>query len=159
MATQTIYINEAQFSACEAIINYTFTDKLLLLQALNATSLPISYAGKTHAFQKNDALAVLGDTRMDAVLCRWWWDMTSPRVKAHWTKMRLDKCGNSALVELGRELGLDKCVISNPGTTTVSDKMLATAVEAVLGAVYLDGEEGVLEGVLRGLGFGEHGYL
>jgi len=62
-------------------------------------------------------------------------------------------------VALGRRTGLDECVIRDLGTAVVSDKMVATAVEAVLGAVYLDGGEGVLEAVMRRLGFGEHQFL
>jgi ribonuclease-3 len=41
----------------------------------------------------------------------------------------------------------------------VSDKMVSTVVEAVMGAVYLDAGEEVLEEVMKGLGFYEHAYL
>jgi len=62
--------NETKIFTCEALHPYTFTNKLLLLQALNATSLPLYYANAFHSLQKNDALAVLGNTRVDALLCR-----------------------------------------------------------------------------------------
>lgn len=44
---------------------------------------------------------------------------------------------------MGKEKGLDKCIIPNSGTQ-VSDKMVATTVEAVIGAAYIDaGDEGL----------------
>jgi ribonuclease-3 len=159
MSTQAISSPVSKLHVCEALISYTFTNRLLLLEALNNTSLPILYNNRYHTLQKNDVLAVLGDTRMDAVLCRWWWDAEFPRNKGQWSQMRLEKCGNAALVQLGRTTGMDTCVIKNPGTTVVSDKMVATAVEAVMGAVYLDGGEVALEGVMTGLDFDVHRFL
>jgi ribonuclease-3 len=146
-------------SCCEALIGHIFTDKLLLLQALNAGGLPIYYANEYHTVQKNDALAILGDKYMDAVLCRWWWGKSAHRIKGHWNELRQEKCGNGPLASLGKGIGIDRCVIKDPGTTMVSDKMVATVVEAVMGAVYLDAGEEVLEKVMKGLGFDEHAYL
>jgi dsRNA-specific ribonuclease len=37
--------------------------------------------------------------------------------------------------------------------------MVATTMEAVMGAVYLDGEERVWKGVMRGLGVDDHVHL
>jgi ribonuclease-3 len=54
---------------------------------------------------------------------------------------------------------IDACVIKSPGTTVVSDKMVATAVEVIVEAVYLDGWEGALERIMRRLGFGDHVHL
>jgi ribonuclease-3 len=161
MAAQIIRNTHPKVSSCESIVAYTFTNKLLILQALNNASPPIAlrYNNTTHHIPNNSALAVLGDTRMDAILCRWWWDRGAPRIKGHWTQIRHDKCGNAALAMLGRGLGLNACVIANPGSLVVSDKMVATAVEAVLGAVYLDGGEEEMERVMRGLGFDQHQYL
>ncbi|KAH4187172.1 hypothetical protein HBH42_163950 [Parastagonospora nodorum] len=159
MATQSIRISALILSACEALLSHTFTNRLLLLEALNNTGLPLVYNAKSHVLQRNDALAVLGDARMDAILCRWWWDAGFQRVKGQWSQARLDKCGNVTLAQLGRRLGVDTYVIKNPGTVVVSDKMVATAVEALMGVVYLDGGEEALEGVMMALGFGEHQFL
>jgi hypothetical protein len=71
----------------------------------------------------------------------------------------LDKCGNAALVQLGRSTGMDVCVTKNPGTYMLSDKMVATVVEAVMGAVYLDGGEMALELVMKESGFDVHQFL
>lgn len=49
-------------------------------------------------------------------------------------------------------------MILNPGTATVSDKTMATTVEAILGAVHLDQGEPNFQAVLSTLGLG-HEYL
>jgi ribonuclease-3 len=54
---------------------------------------------------------------------------------------------------------MDVCVTKNPGTYMLSDKMVATAVEAVMGAVYLDGGEMALELVMNESGFDVHQFL
>lgn len=59
---------------------------------------------------------------------------------------------NDELARLGRLHGLDTLVVCNPGTVSVSPRMLATAVEAVFGAVYLDGGPGALDKVINLLG-------
>ena len=46
---------------------------------------------------------------------------------------------NSNLKSVGFEHGLDACVLLNVGTDAVSDKTMANTVEAILGAVELDG--------------------
>lgn len=66
--------------------------------------------------------------------------------------------GNLNLSAVGFAHGLDSCVILNPGTQSVSDKTMATTVEAILGAVYMDGGDGALNAVLVNLGL-THQYL
>jgi ribonuclease-3 len=159
MAMVTKRVNENKLALCETIINYTFTNKLLLLQALNNSGEPIPYAKQLHLIPQNKALAILGDAQLQVIMCRWWWNNSSPQVPGEWSAIHRKKLSNVALNELGRQIGLEECVILNPGTAQVSRGKLATAVEAVLGAVYEDGGEEVLEGVMRSLGFGRHVFL
>ncbi|KAF2848432.1 ribonuclease III, partial [Plenodomus tracheiphilus IPT5] len=156
---QTIRNVETKVSDCERIIDYTVKSKKHILEALNASRCLISYANTTHSVPNNSALAVLGDARMAGVLCKWWWNKSITAQKDHWTQIRHDKCGNGALARLGQSLDLHECIITNPGAQVVSDKMIATAIEALFGAVYLDGGEEELERVMRVLGFDQHRYL
>lgn len=150
---------EQNVSDCERIISYTANSKLHIITALNASACNINYNNATIAVPSNSALAVLGDARMAGVLCRWWWwDKPSPS-KVQWSMLRYEKCSNVRLAALGSKLGLHKCIILNPGTTFVSEKLVATMVEAVLGAVYLDGGEDELERVMRLMQFDRHTFL
>ena len=48
-------------------------------------------------------------------------------------------CGNDNLATVGFNIGLDQHVVVNQGQRgTVSRKTMATTVEAVIGAIYLD---------------------
>ncbi|KAH9878253.1 hypothetical protein J1614_003470 [Plenodomus biglobosus] len=156
---QTIRGIETKVSNCEHILSYTATSKPCLLTALNASGCLISYANTTYCLPNNSTLAVLGDARMAGVLCKWWWERTPRPQKGQWTQIRHDKCGNGALARLGRRRGLHDCIILSPGADVVSDRMVATVIEALFGAVYLDGGEGELERVMRVLEFDRHGYL
>jgi ribonuclease-3 len=156
MAIKTTQVNENKLALCETLINYTFTNKFLLLQALNNSGKPILYANQLHLIPQNKALAILGDAQLQVIMCHWWWDNSSSQVPGEWAAIHRDKLSNVALNVLGRQIGLDACVILNPGTAQVSKEKLATAVEAVLGAVYEDGGEEVLEGVMRSFGFDRH---
>lgn len=51
---------------------------------------------------------------------------------------------NANLSDVARRVGLEDHIVVNPGHVgRVSDKTLATTVEAVLGAVYLDSGKGL----------------
>lgn len=66
--------------------------------------------------------------------------------------MREEVLGNPNLARIGFENGLNGCINLNPGTWEVSDAMMATTVEAILGAVHLDGGDEALTTVMDRLG-------
>lgn len=68
-----------------------------------------------------------------------------------WTDIR-NLATNSNLAAVGFAHGLDTCVILNPGTICVSTGSMATTVEAILGAVQLDGGSDALFQVATLLG-------
>lgn len=68
-----------------------------------------------------------------------------------WTKAEQGLLSNEHLSEVGFRHHLDTCVIPNMGTPTVTESIMATCVEAILGAVLLDGGEPALARVLRTL--------
>jgi dsRNA-specific ribonuclease len=56
---------------------------------------------------------------------------------------------------LGTDKGLDRCVQLGNGQSAVSTKMMATTVEALVGAAYLDSGEGGIAaagGIAQNLG-------
>lgn len=56
-----------------------------------------------------------------------------------WDAIWQDKLSNSGLNEAGERLGLHSTIHGELPSTPVSSKMMATAVEAIVGAVHLDG--------------------
>ena len=70
-----------------------------------------------------------------------------------------DLLSNANLGRVGVSLGLNGCVILNAGTFSVSQKTMATTVEATFGAVFKDGGADALNGLLVRLGLTDHEYL
>ncbi|KAF5689525.1 ribonuclease III [Fusarium circinatum] len=142
---------------CESIIAYEFNSKSLCAQALNTAADSMSVCvmdGSIKKIPKNDRLAVYGDAAAAAYLCSLWIKrgLPKPDVQDCWTTLRRDLISNENLTRVGRENGIHKCINMNGGTTRVSSGMVATAVEAILGAVEIDGGRDVLARVTNRLG-------
>lgn len=161
---------------CENLIRYKFSNKLLLLEALNSANLPVVYENSILTVPRNDALAVLGDAHLAAILCNWWrskgdcikgmsitsfscFMRKSADSVGDWDTLRKDQLNNAPLSVIGRNARINQCIIKSPGTKMVTDRMVATAVEAIAGAVYLDGGEAALTTLMRHLDLDQHSLL
>lgn len=63
---------DSKVASCEGIINYVFTNKLLCLEALQASGHVLRWNGAYIRVAKNDRMAILGDTVAKSSLCRKW---------------------------------------------------------------------------------------
>ena len=82
---------------------------------------------------------------------------TSTSIEAYpmagqWTTIVQLVGGNANVGRVGFDHGLDACVNCDPATRAVSHGMMAATVEAVLGAVHLDGGDEALTAVMEQLG-------
>ncbi|KAK5102632.1 hypothetical protein LTS08_003432 [Lithohypha guttulata] len=132
---------------CEAMLNITFSNKLLCLEALQMSGNMLPWNEQFLKVNKNDRLAVLGDTVLKSYLCKKWYH--SGRVKVR----------NTNLARIGLNKSLKECIIDNPGTVRISDKMLATTVEALIGAAYCDAGDDGLAKAIAAFGLDEHEFL
>jgi len=141
---------ESKITICESIISYDFSDKLHCAIALNtfATMAPIQETYQR--LPRNDGMAVYGGTVAASCLCRKWLD--NDLQKGQWDIIRQSVLGNSNLSTVGFAHNLDRCVNLNPGTLTVSAKTMATTIQAILGAVHVDGGDAALAQVMASLG-------
>jgi ribonuclease-3 len=73
--------------------------------------------------------------------------------------MRNEVLTNDGLASRGYELGIDQCIFVHGGTYNKSPKMVATTLEAVIGAVFLDGGDEAATRVIEHLGFLGHRFL
>jgi ribonuclease-3 len=78
---------------------------------------------------------------------------------AQWTSMRNELLSNDALARRAYKAGIDECVITADSNPAVSPRMVATALEAVIGAVYQDGGNDAVQRVMQSLGFFDHPLL
>ncbi|KAF5607634.1 ribonuclease III [Fusarium pseudoanthophilum] len=149
-----------KIAECETIIAYKFDDKALCAQALNTAADSNSVYVLDRCFKtmpKNDRLAVYGDSVAASYLCSLWIKRGLP--KHCWTTLRRDLISNDKLANVGVEHGLDRCINMNGGTTRASNGMVATTVEAILGAVEIDGGRNALARVMNRLGLTQHTLL
>ncbi|KAF1809634.1 ribonuclease III [Eremomyces bilateralis CBS 781.70] len=141
---------EGKVTICETIVSYDFGDKLLCAIALSTFPYSGPFHGVFQALPRNDRMAVYGDSVASSYLCRRWVD--TDLQKGEWDTIRQAVLGNRNLAAIGFAHELRPCVMLNPGTTTLSAKTMATTVEAILGAVFIDGGDAALAQVMGTLG-------
>jgi len=139
-------------TALERRIGYSFRDGARLLEALTHASFANEMgAGMPH----NERMEFLGDAVLGAVTAHWLFDQYPQRPEGELTQMRSRLVNSTALAGLAREIALGEALLMGVGEERTGGRarrsVLADAMEAVLGAVYLDaGYRGVDE-VIRQL--------
>ncbi|MEA4988683.1 MAG: ribonuclease III [Anaerovorax sp.] len=123
------------------IIGYTFKDLTILKNALTHSSY-INESKQAYS-DNNERLEFLGDAILDAVISDYLYHRLSDVEEGQLTKLRsLVVCERSLMecatrLEIGTHLYLGKGEENSGGRNRTS--ILADAMEAVIGAVYLDG--------------------
>jgi len=76
-----------------------------------------------------------------------------PQPPARWTTIRNEILGNDGLADRGYALGVVQCIFVADGTYRKSPKMIATTLEAIIGAVFQDGGDDAVMRVMKHLGW------
>ena len=130
----------------ERTLDYTFTDEELLQQALTHRS-----AGGLH----NERLEFLGDAVLGLVIARALYAARPNASEGILSRYRALLVRRETLAELGRALAIGEQLALGSGELRSGgqqrDSIMADAVEAVLGAIYLDGGFGAAEQVIAQL--------
>ena len=123
----------------EKKINYTFNNKKLLYEALTHKSFCI-LESRTKAH--NERLEFLGDAVLGSVLAELLMEMFPHDDEGMLSKKRASLVNQSVLAEKGHKLALYDYLILGPGEkeqeSHLKPRVLASAYEALLGALYLD---------------------
>ncbi|KAE8418238.1 ribonuclease III domain-containing protein [Aspergillus pseudocaelatus] len=138
--TRLLIPTDTRSQLIEKMIDYTFTNPAIVHEALRT---PGSIAILTpHRLDGHRDLAQLGDAALRLVL-------TKDGYQAHATREQINdthsgKASNAFLARTGFQKGLDRYIYVNPSQDgIVSGKIMATTVEAILGAVYIDSGENI----------------
>jgi ribonuclease-3 len=122
----------------ESLIGYKFKNPLLLSQALTHSS----YANE-NAVSSNERMEFLGDVVIGFVVSDYLYSISPELDEAEMSQIRAELVNKKSLsffsrsIELGRFLFLGKGEKLNGGQD--KDSILADAIEALTGAIYLDG--------------------
>ncbi|KAF3045353.1 hypothetical protein E8E11_007882 [Didymella keratinophila] len=155
---------DAKGAQVELLTGYTFTNKLLAAEAVQMAGpqVAVVYQSSFRGLPNNKRLSVLGDAVLTKVLCGHWFSARDRHGKelnaGDWTTLRNDMLSNDSLARRGYDHGIDPFVYCNIGTI-VSAKMIASTLEAIIGAVYQDGGDIAVLQVIEHLGFFEHRLL
>ncbi len=131
-------MNNSEF---EKKIKYTFENKELLNKALTHSSCDREHRGKT--VNNNERLEFLGDAFFDAVISAQLYRLLSQDDEGKLTKTRALIVCEKSLAVVARRLEIGKYINMGHGEEFSGgrnrDSILADAVEAVIGAIFLDG--------------------
>lgn len=122
----------------EAKISYVFNDKKLLKQAMTHSS----YSGE-FGMPSNERLEFIGDAFLDAVIGHDLFRRLPYAKEGVLSKTRAQIVCAESLAAIGIKLGLDKEIFLGHGEENNSGRnnknIIADALEALIGALYLDG--------------------
>lgn len=125
----------------EQKIGYRFRDKSLLRQALTHSS--FSNEQKINKWKNYERIEFLGDAVLELVSSDYFYRAYPEETEGNLTKMRAAAVCEQALDITARELKLGDYMVFGRGEEhnggRERDSIIADAVEAVIGAIYLDG--------------------
>lgn len=140
-----VMMNKIKIERLERKLNYQFKDPVLLTMALTHRS-----ANGQH----NERLEFLGDSILsfviaDSLYCRF------PKCnEGDLTRMRASLVKENTLSEIAREFDLGDVLVLGPGELKSGgfqrDSILADAVEAIIGAIYIDSGIDIVTSVVLG---------
>ena len=154
----------------ESQIGYLFEDPFILLEALQTPGSIGNYFGNRPSTDDNKRLALLGNTALQLVLLKDWYagggnrgKSTLPLTKYTLLIATKGAAGNiicqigskANLSRIGRANGLHHVITDIGGL--VGSVTLPTTVQAIIGAVFLDGGLDMVKQVMVKLGLGNFG--
>ena len=121
-------------SWCEQRFHYHFKDDVLLQTALTHRS---------HSANNNERLEFLGDAVLDLVISELLYQFYSEQTEGSLSRMRSSLVKGDTLAALAKELDLGEYLVLGKGENTSGGRerlsLLSNALEAVIGAIFLDG--------------------
>ncbi|KAF7525649.1 hypothetical protein PCG10_004640 [Penicillium crustosum] len=136
--------SDEELQVFEEKINYSFTNYTLSREALQVSN---GFNG-----DGNKGLALIGDSILDLIIVIS--GRKKNKTKGEISEMIQLKASNAALAKQGFVLGIDRFIVKNPSQIEIMPKVMATTMEAIVGAVYIDCNEQIqpCEDVMTALG-------
>jgi ribonuclease-3 len=159
---------EQALGRLETMLAYTFRDRTLLYEALthrSAVFLPKSAGAKKKSLaQKNSAISTLpwnerieflGDTVLSLVISSVLWQRPEKFSEGELSRLRANLVSAARLAEIARTIALQEVLLVGKSVKkdapSLHESMLADGVEALFGAIYIDGGFAAAQKVITGL--------
>lgn len=136
---------QEEFKELEKKIGYEFSEKRLLGQAVTHSS--FSNEQKINKYKNYERLEFLGDAVLELLSSQFFFETYPDMSEGEMTRLRSSMVCEPALAFCARDLDLGKYILLGKGEEATGgrkrDSIISDVMEAVLGAIYLDG--GLLE--------------
>ncbi|MFO0840403.1 MAG: ribonuclease III [Phycisphaerae bacterium] len=126
----------AHLEACQEHIGYRFRDLSLLKSALTHSS------SADLRKNSNERMEFLGDAVLGLVVCHWLYEQFPDLMEGALTKIKSAVVSRRACANVARTLALDEVLVLGQGMDGAEQlpaSLSAAVLEAVIGAIYLDG--------------------
>lgn len=137
-------------SELEQALAYTFHEPDLLKLALQHSSMKVS--AQCHS---NERLEFLGDAFLNAIMARWLYELYPEESEGQLSKYKSYCVNNQTLQSVALEIGLQEHVVYQKKSKSLADltqtQILSNAMEAVIGAIVIDGGMEAAEACVKGL--------
>lgn len=145
-------MKDANFKKFEEIIGISFDDKELLRQALTHRSFLNEH--KTLKGKHNERLEFLGDAVLELVITHYLYEKYPEKTEGDLTSIRSALVNATTCAEVAQEIEMNDYLLLSKGeskdTGRARQYILANALEALIGAIYLDsGYDGALSFILK----------
>lgn len=143
--------NDPQRDALAERLGHVFASPVLLEQALVHPSLSGKSGNKKSAISPYERLEFLGDRVLGLVIAHWLYELYPDAKEGELAKRHAALVNRDALREIAREIGLEDALRLVHGEASARQNLaaLSDAMEAVIGALYLDGGLGVAEAFIK----------
>jgi len=139
MSTDRRYITELTdelLAECEEVLEYKFADRSLLSRALTHSS-----AARTRG-ESNERLEFLGDAILGSVVCEELYNRYPESAEGELTRIKSEIVSRKTCAKVTHRLRLDEFLLLGKGLANgrrIPHSVSAAALEAMIGAMYLDG--------------------
>ncbi len=138
-------MDESALRQAEAALRYTFNDRTYL-------NLALTHASVVDArINSNERMEFLGDSVLGLVVCARIYEKFPQLLEGEMTKIKSLAVSRQVCSEIATQLGLSQFLILGKGMQTSADmptSLPASALEAVIAAIYLDGGAGAASAFL-----------
>ncbi|EAT90239.1 hypothetical protein HBI56_046690 [Parastagonospora nodorum] len=125
------------FKSIQDCVDYHFHDSTLLKEAFLASGAPISNKDIEGPVKGNKRLALVGDAVLRLAVLDEWFESGTSTAEGHGRVVEVGT--NERLAKVAENWNLKKYMIENPCQQGEAPReLLASTVEAILGAVWLD---------------------
>ena len=129
-------LNPEQLLECQKILGYEFADRTLLTRCLTHAS------ASRIRLESNERMEFLGDAILGAAVCDTLYERFPQASEGELTRIKSVVVSRATCARLVRKMKITPFLVLGKGITTsavVPGSVLATAFEAIIGGIYLDG--------------------